>query len=81
MPVIVMIFCQGKDFGMSTVNFEEERFTMFAFLVNNDHYINPEVMVMKIVCTINFDKHVFPNDPVQFEGICSKCSSQLYSNA
>ena len=40
MPVIVMIFVrEGKDFGMSTVNFEEERFMMFAFLVNNDHYI------------------------------------------
>ena len=66
---------------MSTVSFEEEWFTMFAFLVNYDHYINPEVMVMKIIGIINFDKHVLPNDPVQFEGICSKRSSQLYSNA
>lgn len=81
MPVIVMNFCEGKDFGMSAVHFEEERCTMFALLVNNDLYINPEVMVMKIICIINFDKHVFPSDPVQFEGICSKCSSQHYSNA
>lgn len=39
MPVQGIIFCQGKDFGMSAVHFEEERFTMFALLVNNDHYI------------------------------------------
>ena len=33
------------------------------------------------VSSILTNMFFFPNDPSHFEGICSRCSSQLYSNS